>query len=105
MSVESKSKIAVLNDQYRTSGTNFMLTNGVLQLGNTAVILDIVRKYSNFNASNDPYGEHDFGAFSLNGEDIYWKIDYYDNDPKYGGKIPSDPACKRVLTVLLASEY
>ncbi len=58
------------------------------------------------NPHNDPYGEHDFGAIDHNGQKIYWKIDYYDPDLKYGSKDPSGPVqTARVLTIMLANEY
>ena len=61
---------------------------------------------TDFSADSDPYGEHDFGAFRLGDQQLFWKIDYY--DPSYGGMSP-DPAdegvCARVLTIMLAEEY
>lgn len=104
MDIEAASKISVFNDLYRKTSTNFMITKGVMDLGNTDAVIDLVRRFDNFSQSNDPYGEHDFGGFSFDGEDIYWKIDYYDQECKYG-KDPLDPDCNRVLTVLLATEY
>ena len=58
-------------------------------------------------AHNDPYNEHDFGAFSQEGVGkIFWKIDYYDAAMKYGSEDPADPTkTTRVLTIMLASEY
>jgi hypothetical protein len=54
----------------------------------------------------DPYGEHDYGSFEIDGQKLLWKIDYYDTDLKYGSGDPSDPAVtRRVLTILLLSEY
>jgi hypothetical protein len=104
MDIENVTRVAKLNDEFRTAGSSFMITNGVLHLSNVGIIVDMVRKFNNFNPSNDPHGEHDFGAFSFNGEEIYWKIDYYDMELKYGMS-PLDPACSRVLSVLLSSEY
>ncbi|MDR4506062.1 MAG: DUF3768 domain-containing protein [Candidatus Scalindua sp.] len=49
-----------------------------------------IKLLNDFNKENDPYGEHDFGAIVHNGEKIYWKIDYYDTDLKYGSKDPAD---------------
>jgi len=34
--------------------------------------------FANFNADNDPRGEHDFGSFRLAGQNFFWKIDYYE---------------------------
>jgi hypothetical protein len=55
---------------------------------------------------NDPFEEHDFGSFEHDGERIFWKIDYYDRSLTKGSGAPSDPAqTRRVLTIMLASEY
>jgi hypothetical protein len=37
-----------------------------------------VRDFVDFTEDNDPYGEHDFGSFTVSGVKIFWKIDYYD---------------------------
>jgi Protein of unknown function (DUF3768) len=71
---------------------------------------DIQRKVETYNAfsiSNDPYGEHDSGSFTQpDGEQIYWKIDYYAScDMDHGSEDPSDQEkTTRVLTIMLASE-
>jgi len=67
-----------------------------------------VSDFNAFNEENDPHGEHNFGAFDVEGiGKIFWKIDYYaDRNCDFGSEDPSDPAqCFRVLTIMLASEY
>ncbi len=100
-----------LNDAFRRNGFasgQWMLTSGVADLGPEFMVLAIraVRGFDGFSESNDPYGEHDFGSFNLAGETLFWKIDYYDQTLTYGSDDPSDPALtRRVLTIMLASEY
>ena len=65
-----------------------------------------VRDFGYFTDGNDPYGEHDFGAFEIEGCQLFWKISYYDEDLGYGSEDPSDPAkTTRVLTIMRAEEY
>lgn len=65
-----------------------------------------VRSFTAFTRDNDPHLEHDFGSFEVRGEKLFWKIDYYDLDLTYGSEAPEDPSkTKRVLTIMLASEY
>jgi Protein of unknown function (DUF3768) len=55
---------------------------------------------------NDPYGEHDFGKVVIDGQDFFWKIDYYDHTLCFGSENPADPnVTTRVLTIMMASEY
>ncbi len=105
-------RVRTLNDTLRMSGTSalgqWMLTDGVQALGADFVAQAVcaVRGFNDFTASNDPYGEHDFGSLNLGGETLFWKIDYYDPSLSHGSEDPSDPALThRVLTVMLASEY
>lgn len=101
-------KIRELNDQARQtlSGCRVMVTQGVQQIGRLDEILLAVRQFNNFNADNDPYGEHDFGKIELFGETIFWKFDYYDHTLEFGSEDPSDPAVTcRVLTIMLSREY
>jgi len=46
---------------------------------------------ANFCTENDPYEEHDFGAFDVDGHTIFFKIDYYDPTLTYGSNDPADP--------------
>ena len=69
-------------------------------------IYKAVAGYDEFSEDNDPYQEHDFGAFDFQGQKIFWKIDYYDPDCHKGSIDPANPKeTMRVLTILLASEY
>ena len=102
--------IALLNDQARTTLTNckLIITRGIDLLGNDAVdcILNLVRRFDDFSERNDPFGEHDFGAFEYEGNTIFWKIDYYDLDLINQSPDPSDPhVTRRVLTIMLGEEY
>ena len=38
-----------------------------------AAIIERVRSFEEFDADNDPYGEHDFGSFDHDGRTIFWK--------------------------------
>jgi hypothetical protein len=103
------SPIARLNDHFRhDAGADWMITAGVQAKGPVFVLMatSAVQAFEAFTADNDPYGEHDFGAFELAGERLFWKIDYYDRELQFGSEDPADPAVtRRVLTIMLASEY
>jgi len=58
-------------------------------------ILTKVKDFDEFTEGNDPWHEHDFGAFDYKGEKIFWKVDDYNGNEGYD----------LVLTVMLASEY
>jgi len=110
--MEKAQQIAQLNDALRQTmtGGKVILTNGVAS-SSEEVIAAVTQKVRSYNAfdpedGDDPYGEHDFGAFDHEGTKYYWKIDYYDNTMEYLSEDPEDPAkTNRVLTILLASEY
>ena len=103
-------RIRALNDSLRTSlaGGSVMLTRAVAALGAEAQreILEAVRRYDEFDADNDPYGEHDFGAVEIKGTRIFFKIDYYDLDCAFASPDASDEnLTRRVMTIMLAEEY
>ena len=103
-------RIAELNDKFRkglASGRVHM-TAGINAKRSEFVAKALVRviAFDDFKADNDPHGEHDFGSFELEGEKIFWKIDYYDLAGEFGSEDPTDPKkTLRVLTVMLAEEY
>ena len=99
-----------LNDAFRTSGQGgrILITRGIRERGEAFVaqVLERVRTFAAFTKDNDPYGEHDFGNFEVDGETIYFKIDYYNKSLDGGSENPADPAqTTRVLTIMLAEEY
>jgi hypothetical protein len=103
-------RIRELNDQLRTTltGGKLMLTNGVIALGPEAQqqIIEALQRYDDFDADNDPYGEHDFGLIVVDGNELYFKVDYYDLDLTYHSPDPSNPlVTSRVLTIMRADEY
>ncbi len=108
----SHERIRDLNDAFRKSLDpklgRILLTAGVNAFPSDvqAIVLRKVATYEAFDAGNDPYGEHDFGSFEHAGERFFWKIDYYEPNREFGSDDPADPAkTKRVLTLMLASEY
>ena len=110
MSVERRERICMLNDQLRQThvGGRILMTQGVMSMGPEGVVgvMLAIAKVTEFNEDNDPYGEHDFGAVSVSGRRIFWKIDYYDESLASHAVDPSDAdKCVRVMTVMLAEEY
>jgi hypothetical protein len=110
-------QIRALNDAFRTEplsvGSAFarnslVITRGVADYGNNFIdrAVAAVQTFSNFNEHNDPHGEHDFGAFEIDGVALFWKLDCYDRWSQWGSPDAADPAVtRRVLTILLADEY
>lgn len=99
------SAIARLNDAFRTANpARFTITGGVSTWIDLSRVISMVRSFDVFNEDNDPHGEHDFGQIKLDGETLFWKIDYY--TPELSSWCdPLNPDCHRVLTVMLAEEY
>lgn len=110
MSAEKRERIRALNDKLRRqhTGGRILVSAGIIDLGvamSSAVII-AVRHYDNFDETNDPYGEHDFGALTVSGRRVFWKIDYYDQSLTAHAADPADAnTCVRVLTLMLAEEY
>lgn len=103
--METKSTIAKLNDEFRRrSGGEILLTPGVKALDVGPGLIDAIRAFDDFNVDNNPHGEHDFGSLQWDGQEIFWKIDYYDKDCRYWCD-PLSPKCNRVITIMLAIEY
>jgi hypothetical protein len=103
-------RIRELNDKFRTmlTGGRIVITPGIKALSKDQqiAVLKAVTNFTAFSEDNDPRGEHDFGAFDIDGTQVFWKIDYYDQALEFGSPDPSDPTkTTRVLTIMLASEY
>ena len=105
-----KDKIRALNDAFRKTftGGRVMLTSGVNALTKEAQanVLSAVKGFSKFHEPNDPHHEHDFGAFTIDGERYIWKIDYYDLAMSQHAVNPTNAeATIRLLTIMCADEY
>ena len=105
-----------LNDEMRarilTGGSEaygtIIMTRGVADRGQSFVQRAglAVATYDAFDTDSDPYSEHDFGAFEIDGEKLFFKIDYYSLDMQGHSPDKSDVGVThRVLTIMLASEY
>ena len=111
--VDNRSEaIAVLNDAFRRAPLphlgKVVMTHGVAALAyiDRMKVLAFVHHFKAFTPDNDPYGEHDFGAFEYDGNRYFWKIDYYDASYESGSPDPGNvELTQRVLTVMFASEY
>ncbi|MEL6467544.1 MAG: DUF3768 domain-containing protein [Pseudomonadota bacterium] len=104
-------RIRELNDRFRVEGLghgSILLTQGIQAKGGEFAVsaFNAVRAFNDFSEDNDPWGEHDFGAVDLDGEKVFFKIDYYDLSLQQGSENPANEGCThRVLTIMLASEY
>ncbi len=108
--INTAQRIKELNDAFRRTGHGgrMLLTAGIgaLPVQHQVEILMRVRAHDEFTEDNDPHGEHDFGSFTHQGCELFWKIDYYDAACEFGSEDPADPTkTTRVLTVMLADEY
>lgn len=106
-----QSRIRRLNDLLRhgqAERATVVLTSGVQAGGDEFVkaAVSAVTAFENFSEDNDPHGEHDFGAFEIDGEKLFFKIDYFDPDLERHSEDAANPTCThRVLTIMLANEY
>lgn len=103
-------KIRALNDELRQHliGGLAVMTPGLMALGPNAVetAVKAIAAFDDFCQANDPYGEHDFGALEVEGQPVFFKIDYYDLTMRRRSPDPADPSVtERVITIMLASEY
>ena len=103
--------IRELNDRFRREGRGngtVVVTSSVRALGQDFLqrAFQAVRDFDRFSEDNDPWGEHDYGAVEIDGEKVFWKLDYYDPTLTRGSENPANEAVThRVLTIMLASEY
>ena len=110
-SQDYRAQVRLLNDEFRCFGIgrgSVMLTAGIQETGPKFVkdVVSAVQAFDAFTRDNDPYDEHDFGAFGIGSERLFFKIDYYDLSLQAHSPDPTDPgATHRVLTIMLASEY
>ncbi len=124
---EQLNTIRHLNDAARSNPGRTAIANVTMGFHALADVdrfaaLRAITRFSRFDEDNDPYGEHDFGAvYRLASgawtqdrpedeltitQTVFWKVDCYDNDLMFGSEAPWDESrTRRVLTIMLASEY
>lgn len=107
-----RDQIRELNDAFRKSLVpdlgHLVFSAGVSSLPHDVRAMACIKttSFEAFSEDNDPYGEHDFGSFEVEGNRFFFKIDYYDSKLESGSEDPTDPEkTKRVLTLMLAEEY
>lgn len=108
--VANASRIRDLNDRLRRTfvGGRIVVTAGVQTLTGMglAELVRRVRAFEDFDAGNDPYGEHDFGRITFDDANYYFKIDYYDATFNDGSPDPADETLtRRVMTIMREDEY
>ena len=102
--------IAQQNDDFRkhlSKGT-LVLTCGIRANSSDDIqaIINRVRTFEQFDENNDPYNEHDFGAFDYKDRKVFWKIDNYDQKFLYLSPDVCNPRLtNKVLTIMYAEEY
>lgn len=105
--------VAELNDKFRHNPHNglgcFAFTRSVEERGPVFVekCIAAVKAFDAFTKDNDPYGEHDFFSFEVDGEVLFWKCDYYsDATLMYASPNPADTKVTvRIGTIMLAEDY
>lgn len=109
--VPDPTRIRHLNDLFRCHGLgqgSILVTHGVNSVDDEFApkAMAAVRAFDQFNEDNDPHGEHDFGALEVEGEKLFFKIDYYDLKMKMHSPNAANAAVThRVLTIMHRSEY
>ncbi|TAL04091.1 MAG: DUF3768 domain-containing protein [Rhodospirillaceae bacterium] len=110
VNAEQVGRIRHLNDLLRCKGIGgqVMVTAGIDALG-PAVVMNILKEVAAFTAftkDNDPHGEHDGAVVMVEGQPIFFKIDYFDRNLINHSPDAADPAVThRVMTVMLSYEY
>ena len=124
---EQTARIARLNDLARSAigvACTAVATVGFrsLSASDQSRVRELIETYDAFDEDNDPHGERDFGCVYQLGdgrwtaerprsrdeecERVFWKLDYYDRDLRFGSEDAANPAVtRRVLTIMLADEY
>lgn len=110
MADERAEKIRQLNDSFRTSlrGGRVTITGALAQAPQETIslVLLAVVAFDAFTPDDDPYGEHDFGAFDVGGRRYNFKIDYYDLAEENASPDPANPIVTvRIMSVFYAEDY
>lgn len=103
-------EIANTNDAVRQTLLRdcLVITTRVAQLSEQtkARVFLAVEAFNDFKPDNDPHQEHDFGRVTVDRHDVFFKFDYYDNAlSAHSPDVLDRAVTRRVLTIMLASEY
>ena len=87
-----------------------VVTQSLIEAGDGFVMeaVQTTGAFNTFEPDNDPEGWHDFGAVTIRGETVFWKLDLYEasSDFRYGAETPENPeTTMRVLTVMMARDW
>lgn len=87
-----------------------VVTQSLIEAGDGFVTeaIQAAGAFDTFEPDNDPEGWHDFGAVTIRGETVFWKVDLYeaDSDFLYGAEAPENPeSTMRVLTIMMAHDW
>ena len=126
-SASQRDRIARLNDMARKAmgiACTAVATVGFRSLpaSDQSRVRELIETFDAFDEDNDPHGERDFGTIYQLGdgrwtterprvrdderERVFWKLDYYDRDIRFGSEDAANPAIsRRVLTIMLSDEY
>ena len=124
---EQAARIARLNDLERSAmgvACTAVATVGFQSLpeADQSRVRELIETFDAFTEDNDPHGERDFGTIYQLGdgrwtterpqvrdderERVFWKLDCYDRELKFGSEDAANPAItRRVLTIMLSDEY
>ena len=124
---EQTARIARLNDLARRAmgvACAAVATVGFRSLpeADQSRVRELIETFDAFDEDNDPHGERDFGCVYQLGdgrwtterprlrdderERVFWKLDYYDRNLRFGSEDAANPAVtRRVLTIMLSDEY
>jgi hypothetical protein len=107
---EQLAEIRRLNDNFRFTfrGGQLVCTPSVLAMPTMVIAAAFLKvsEFDDFNARNDPFGEHDCLSFELCNRTFFFKIDYYNLNMEFGSPDPSDPSVtQRVGVLMLASDW
>jgi predicted RNA-binding Zn-ribbon protein involved in translation (DUF1610 family) len=104
-------RIVRLNDALRRGQdkhNTIVVTAGLQQFGEAylARVCQAVAGFDQFCEANDPHREHDFGAITIDGTKLFWKIDYFNLEMNaHSLDKANEDITHRVLTIMLSSEY
>ena len=84
-----------LNDRFRKTfiGGAVVITAGIAALDEATRqrIFAAVQTFDAFDEDNDPWHEHDFGALEVDGERVFFKLEYYDLTRAMHSEDAADP--------------